>query len=100
MGTTHHDPTDHHRTTQPHAGITMKDNFYWPGLILLAVSAAAIVATIAVAAYERFDWIYSTVLIAVLGAVAGAMWIVVENRRVLRLEERWHADRRKPPHPV
>src|SRR6478672_13593089 len=27
MGDTHHDPTDHSRTTQPRAGITMKDNF-------------------------------------------------------------------------
>ena len=38
MGDTHHDPTDHSRTTQPHAGIAMKDNFFWPGLILLAVA--------------------------------------------------------------
>ena len=32
MGDTHHDPSDHSRTTQPHAGIVMKDNFFWPGL--------------------------------------------------------------------
>lgn len=95
MGTTHHDPTDHHRTTQPHAGITMKDNFYWPGLILLAVSAAAMMSTVAVAAYEHYEWIYTTVLIAVLAAVAGALWIVVENRRVRRLEKLWEADRRE-----
>ena len=94
MGTTHHNPTDHHRTTQPRAGITMKDNFYWPGLILLAVSAAGMMATVAVAAYGHYEWIYSTVLIAVLGAVAGAMWIVVENRRVVRLEKLWEAQRR------
>ncbi len=94
MGTTHHNPTDHHRTTQPRAGITMKDNFYWPGLILLAVSAAGMMATVAVAAYGHYEWIYSTVLIAVLGVVAGAMWIVVENRRVVRLEELWEAQRR------
>ena len=35
MGDTHDDPTDHSRTTQPHAGIAVKDNFFWPGLILL-----------------------------------------------------------------
>lgn len=95
MGTTHHNPTDHHRTTQPRAGITMKDNFYWPGLILLAVSAAGMMATVAVAAYGHHEWIYSTVLIAVLGVVAGALWIVVENRRVARLEELWEAQRRQ-----
>jgi hypothetical protein len=27
----------------------------------------------------------------VLGAVAGALWIVVENRRVTRIEDQWHA---------
>ena len=31
MGDTDHDPSDHSRTTQPHAGIVMKDNFFWPG---------------------------------------------------------------------
>lgn len=96
MGHTHQDPTDHHRTTQPHAGITMKDNFYWPGLILLAVSAAGMMATVAVAAYKDYEWLYSTVLIAVLAAVAGGMWIVVENRRVLKLEEHWEAERHTP----
>jgi len=91
MGDTHHDPTDHSRTTQPHAGIAMKDNFFWPGLILLAVSTFGMSCTAAAAAYRRYEWLSTTVLIAVLGAVAGALWIVVENRRVTRIEEQWHA---------
>jgi uncharacterized membrane protein YqjE len=91
MGDTHHDPTDHSRTTQPHAGIAMKDNFFWPGLILLAVSAFAMICTAAAAAYRRYEWLTTTVLIAVLGALAGALWIVVEQRRVTRIEEQWHA---------
>ena len=91
MGDTHHDPTDHSRTAQPHAGIAMKDNFFWPGLILLAVSAFGMICTAAAAAYRRYEWLSTTVLIAVLGAVAGALWIVVENRRVTHIEEQWHA---------
>jgi hypothetical protein len=91
MGDTHHDPTDHSRTTQPHAGIAMKDNFYWPGLILLAVSAFGMICTAAAAAYRRYEWLTTTVLIAVLGALAGALWIVVEQRRVTRIEVQWHA---------
>ena len=55
MGDTHHDPTDHSRTTQPHAGIAMKDNFFWPGLILLAVSAFGMICTAAAAAYRRYE---------------------------------------------
>lgn len=91
MGDTHHDPTDHSRTTQPHAGIAMKDNFFWPGLILLAVSALGMISTAVAAAYQHYEWLSATVLIAVLGALAGALWIVVEHRRVIRIEEQWHA---------
>ncbi len=92
MGDTHHDPTDHSRTTQPHAGIAMKDNFMWPGLILLAVSALGMISLAVAAAYRHYEWITTTALIAVLGAVAGVLWIVVEHRRVIRIEQQWHAD--------
>ena len=86
MGDTHHDPTDHSRTTQPHAGIAMKDNFFWPGLILLAVAVFGIISTAAAAAYRHYEWLATTLLIAVLGTVAGALWLVVELRRVTRIE--------------
>jgi hypothetical protein len=89
MGDTHHDPTDHSRTTQPHAGLAMKDNFFWPGLILLAVSAFGIMCTVAAAAYRHYEWLSTTSLIAVLGAVAGALWIVEEHRRVISIEKEW-----------
>jgi uncharacterized membrane protein YqjE len=91
MGDTHHDPTDHSRTTQPHAGLAMKDNFYWPGLILLAVCAFGMISTAVAAAYRHSEWISTTVLISVLGAVAGALWLIVEHRRVAAIEKAWHA---------
>ena len=91
MGDTHHDPTDHSRTTHPRAGVTMKDNFFWPGLILLAVAAFGMISTVVAAAYQHYEWLTTTVLIAVLGALAGALWIVVEQRRVTRIEKQWHA---------
>jgi uncharacterized membrane protein YcjF (UPF0283 family) len=87
MGDTHHDPTDHARTAQPHAGIVMKDNFFWPGLILLAVAVFGLICTAAAAAYGHYEWLATTVLVAVLGMVAGVLWLVVENRRVTRIEE-------------
>ena len=89
MGDTHDDPTDHSRTTQPHAGIAMKDNFFWPGLILLVVAMFGLISTAATAAYRHYEWLSTTVLIAVLGAVAGALWLVMENRRVTRIEAQW-----------
>jgi hypothetical protein len=66
----------------------MKDNFFWPGLILLAVAMFGMIGTAAAAAYRHYEWLATTVLIAVLGAVAGALWIVVEDRRVARIDER------------
>jgi hypothetical protein len=91
MGDTHHDPTDHSRTTQPHAGIATKDNFFWPGLILLVVATFGLINTVAAAAYRHFEWLSTTVLIAVLGAVAGTLWLVIENRRVTRIDAQWNA---------
>jgi hypothetical protein len=98
MGDRHHDPTDHFRTTQPHAGITMKDNLFWPGFILLIVALAGVISALAAAAYRHYEWLATTGLIAVLGTVAGALWFVVERRRVTGIDERWRvADTDSPP---
>jgi hypothetical protein len=97
MGDRHHDPSDHFRTTQPHAGITMKDNLFWPGFILLIVALSGMIGTAVVAAYGHYEWLPTTVLVAVLGTVAGALWFVVELRRVARIDEQWHgADAEAP----
>jgi hypothetical protein len=69
----------------------MKDNFYWPGLILLLVAMLGMTSTVAAAAYRHYQWLPTTLLIAVLGVVAGALWLVVENRRVTRVEAQWNA---------
>jgi uncharacterized membrane protein YcjF (UPF0283 family) len=97
MGDTHDDPTDHSRTTQPHAGIAIKDNFFWPGLILLAVATVGLISTAAAAAYRHYEWLPTTVLIAALAAAAGVLWLVMEYRRVSGIEARWdgaHPDSR------
>jgi uncharacterized membrane protein YcjF (UPF0283 family) len=91
VGDRHRDPSDHFRTTQPHAGITMKDNLFWPGFILLAVAFFGLISTSAVVAYHHDEWLAATGLISVLGIVAGTLWLVVERRRVLRIDEQWRA---------
>ena len=89
VGNTYDDPTDHFRTTQPHAGIAMKDNFFWPGLIPLLVAACGLISTAAAAAYRHYEWLSTTALIAILGAVAGALWLAMELRRVTRIDVQW-----------
>lgn len=89
MGDTHHDPTDRHRTTHARAGITVKDNFFWPGFILLVVAFSGVVGTVVAAAYQHYEWLATTALVAVLGTVAGALWFVVEMRHVTLIDEQW-----------
>jgi drug/metabolite transporter (DMT)-like permease len=91
VGDRHQDPTDHFRTTQPHAGITMKDNLFWPGFILLAVAFLGMISTAAAAAYQHDEWLPTTGLISVLGIIAGTLWLVVERRRVVGIDEQWRA---------
>lgn len=91
MGDTHHDPTDYSRTTQPRAGIVMKDNFFWPGLILMIVAVFGVISTVGVAAYQHYEWVNTTILITVLASLAGALWFVVERRRVTGIEQQWYA---------
>ncbi|OBH97750.1 UsfY protein [Mycobacterium sp. E2733] len=69
----------------------MKDNFIWPGLVLLIVAMFGLISTAAAAAYRHYEWLSTTVLIAVLGTVAGALWLVMEDRRVTRIDARWDA---------
>lgn len=87
MGDTHDDPTDHFRTTQQRVGMTLKDNFFWPGFILLGIALFGMVSTVLVAAYEHYEWIETTVLVSVLATVAGALWFLVEIRHVTHIEK-------------
>jgi uncharacterized membrane protein YcjF (UPF0283 family) len=92
MGDTHHDPSDHLRTTHAHAGIVVKDNFFWPGFILLAVALFGMASTAAVAAYQRYEWLAATILISVLGTIAGALWLLIEIRFVTRIDQQTRAN--------
>ncbi|OBA72624.1 UsfY protein [Mycobacterium sp. 1554424.7] len=69
----------------------MKDNFFWPGLILLAVATFGLISTAAEAAYGHYEWLWTSVLIAVLGTAAGTLWLIMEVGRVTRIDARWDA---------
>lgn len=92
MGTGHHDPTDHFRTTQPHAGEPMNDGYHWPGLLFIAVGVIALIGCVAAAAYRHHEWLLPTGGVALVALVFGGVWCAVEHRRVCRIDSRWHAE--------
>lgn len=92
MGNGHRDPTDHFRTTLSHAGEWMNDGFYLPGLTAIAAGVAGLISCVAVAAYQRHEWLLQTGLVAVLALGLGGAWCAFEHRRVCRIESRWQAE--------
>ena len=94
------DPVDHARTTRQHAGESMKNGANAPGLAMLAAGVIATVVCLASMAtgYDRSAVV--TGLIAVLGYVAGAGWLVLAHRRVRAIEQEWLAEHpSEPEHP-
>ncbi|MBI3216070.1 MAG: LapA family protein [Mycobacterium sp.] len=91
----HHDPVDHVRTTQPHAGESFIDTLWLPGLILIGLGTVLIAGTVAASAYGNSE--VSLILGLIAGALvtAGAMLIALEHRRVKNVERRWLAEHRE-----
>jgi hypothetical protein len=91
----HHDPVDHVRTTQPHAGESFIDTLWLPGLILIGLGTVLIAGTVAASAYGNSE--VSLILGLIAGALvtAGAMLIALEHHRVKNVERRWLAEHRE-----
>lgn len=88
----YHDPTDHSRTTQPHAGESMIDTLWFPGLILIGVGVVGLAAIVAAAAYGHQDKVLALALVTGAVVTAGGLLIALERRRVKRIEKRWFAE--------
>lgn len=89
MGNTHHDPTDHSRTTNPHAGEHFIDPYSWPGVVSIVLGAMAMVACVAGAAYMHTEWILAVAVVGAFAIMGGVAWLILEHRRVLRIESLW-----------
>jgi hypothetical protein len=92
MGSTHHDPTDHFRTTQHHAGEFFINLYCWPGLVSIALGIISLVGCLAAAAYNHHEWVLTTGVVGALAIVGGVAWLVLEHHRVLRIEDLWLAN--------
>ena len=91
------DPVDHARTTRQHAGESMKNGANAPGLALLAAGVIATVVCLASVATGYDSVAVIAALIAVLGYVAGAVWLMVAHRRVRAVEQQWLAEHPSVP---
>jgi hypothetical protein len=95
----YHDPVDHARTTQPHAGESFIDTLWLPGLILIGIGTVLIAGTVAASAYGNSQASLILGLIAGALVTAGALVITLEHRRVKRVERRWLAEHpERQPH--
>ncbi|MEM6106584.1 protein UsfY [Mycobacterium sp. 050272] len=85
------DPTDHFRTTCPHAGEFFIDRLCWPGLMAIVLGVASLAGGVAAAAYGHQDWTLTMATVGVPAIVAGLVWLALEHRRVLKIESRWRS---------
>ena len=70
----------------------MKDNVIMPGLIVIGLAIVLFVGCLAAFATRHHD--VGLVLASLSGAgfIIGSAWLVIEHRRVRRIEERWYAE--------
>ena len=90
------DPTDHFRTTHPHAGESFIDIYCWPGLLSIALGVISLIGSVASAAYQRHEWVPTTAIVGGLAIAGGIVWLMVEHHRVLRIEQLWLAEHPAP----
>lgn len=72
-----HDPTDHFRTTQPHAGEHFIDVYSWPGFISIVLGVMSLIGCVAAAAYKQLHWVPATGIVGAMAIAGGAAWLVI-----------------------
>jgi hypothetical protein len=94
MGDTSRDPIDHHRTTRPRAGESLKSGVKTPGLLLLAVGVVAIVVCLSGFAERQVTVGIVAMAVALLASGAGFAWLGMESRRVRQVQREWKSSSR------
>lgn len=90
MGDTFHDPVDHARTTRPHAGRALINVAGWPGYALLAASVMIFMGSLVAFGTGHDGQGAEIVAIAVISALVGTAWLLMEHRRIGRVHQHWH----------
>jgi hypothetical protein len=89
VGDTASDPVDHHRTTQPLAGETVKNTAKMPGLLLALAAVAAFVVCLASFALRQVGVGVGAAIVMLLAAGAALSWLTTEARRVRQVQRDW-----------
>jgi hypothetical protein len=92
MGDTSRDPIDHHRTTEPRAGESMKNGVRTPGFVLLAAGLMAFVVCLASFAQKQVEIGIGAVAVALFATGAGFAWLGMESRRIRQVQREWKND--------
>lgn len=90
------DPSDHFRTTQPHAGELFIDVYSWPGVASIVLGVMSLFAGVASAAFRHSEWLLTTGIVGAMAIAGGTAWLIVEHHRVVRIEHLWRAERAEP----
>lgn len=89
MGDTFHDPVDHARTTRPHAGRAVIDVMGWPGYTLLVVGMVGAISSLTAFGTGHHHQGVEVAAFAIIAAALGAVWLLVEHRRIGRVNRQW-----------
>jgi protein-S-isoprenylcysteine O-methyltransferase Ste14 len=86
MGDTSRDAIDHHRTTQPRAGESMKNPAKLPGFVFIAVAVVAFVVCLASFALKQVAVGIAAIVVTLLAAGAAMAWLAMEARRIRQVQ--------------
>ncbi len=81
-------PVDNERTNRSHVGEAITDGRNYPGYLLVGLGLATLGLTLVAAGYGFRGWAVTAGIVCVISFIVGALAILMEHRRVKRLEGR------------
>ena len=81
-------PVDDEHTNRSHVGEAISDGRNYPGYLLIGLGLATLGLTLVAAGYGFRGWAVIAGSVCVISFIVGALAILMEHRRVKRLEGR------------
>jgi hypothetical protein len=87
------DTIDHHRTSRPRVGQTLKSPAKEPGLLFMAAGLVAYGICLTSFADRQVEAGVTAALISLVAVATGGVWLWKESRRVRKLENDYNAEK-------